>query len=427
MKLWSTPTGRRWILWGLLAVTFLLVNIYRLSTAVIAEPLMAAFGTTGAQLGTLHATFFFVYAVMQIPSGILVDRIGPRLTATAGAITMHVGAIWFVLADGYFSALGARLFIGLGGSVIFLCMLRFSASWYRIEEFGTMNGLSFAVGGVGGILATTPFALLVEALDWRSALLFLASLGMVVAIATVVFVRDSPERAGLPPIEGVPEQPRVTLGRAADALSVVLRDRMTWIVSLLLFCTGGVNLTLLGLWGIPYVVQMYDTTVTMASMYTLLTGVGMVVGPPVFGRISDRTGRRNGYIIAGTVVYIAVLLPPALVGTPPLVFVAALFFLSGFLFGAFVLTYPIIKERHTSRVSGISLGAINGASFFGASLLPYLMGFALDAYWTGELFNGVRVYTVTGYRMAFALACLAGVISLFCALWIHWETTHADT
>ena len=82
---WSTPRHRRWLLWGVLAGTFLLVNIYRLSTAVLAEDLMAAFETTGAQLGTLHVTFFLVYALMQIPTGVLVDRVGPRLTATAGA------------------------------------------------------------------------------------------------------------------------------------------------------------------------------------------------------------------------------------------------------------------------------------------------------------------------------------------------------
>ena len=416
---WSNPYHRRWLLWGILAITFLLVNVYRLSTAVIADSLMAAFETTGGQLGTLHATFFLVYALMQIPTGILVDRIGPRRTAAAGAATMNVGAIWFALAGGYGSAIGARLLIGLGGSVIFVSMLRFSANWYRADEFGTMNGLCFAVGGVGGILATTPFAIAVDVAGWRTSLVALGTLGLVLAVATFLFVRDSAERAGLAPIDGVPERPMLGLGEVRRYLDSVLRDRWTWVAGVLLFCSSGVNLTLFGLWGIPYVVQVYGTSVTFASTFTLLGGVGAVVGPPAIGWFSDRTGRRTELIVGGGVVYTAGLAAIAVLGDPPLAFVAVVFFLTGALLGVFVLTYPMIRERTEERASGIALGTINGAAFLGAATLPTMMGWALDAYWTGEVVAGARVYTVAGYRVAFAIVALMGVIALGCAVWLY--------
>ena len=430
MKLWSSPYRRRWLLWGTIAVTFLLVNVYRLSTAVIAEALMAAFDITGAQLGTLHAMFFIVYAIMQIPTGVLVDRIGPRRTATVGAIVMNVGAAWFALADGYVAALVARFLIGLGGSVIFVSMLRFCANWYRDDEFGTMNGLSFAVGGIGGILATTPFAVLVAATDWQTSILGLAGVGLLVAIPTFLFVRDSPERAGFDPIEGVPEMPRLSIVDVRRYLREVLGDSVTWVVALLLFCTGGVNLTLFGLWGIPYVVQMYDTSVTFASTLTLLGGVGMVVGPPAIGWLSDRTGHRIEYVLVGTVLYTAVLAAIAITGRPPIAVVAFVFFLTGIAFGCFVLTYPIVQERHPSEASGIALGTINGGSLFGAAIFPTLMGGLLDAYWTGEYVGGVRVYTVAGYRMAFVLATVTGVVAVGCAAWLAYQqrmSTPEDT
>ena len=399
-------------------MTFLLVNVYRLSTAVIAEPLMAAFSASGAQLGTLHAMFFLVYAVMQIPTGVLVDRVGPRWTATAGAVVMNVGVLWFALAGSYSTALIARFLIGLGGSVIFVSMLRFCASWYRADEFATMNGLSFAVGGVGGVLATTPFAVLVDLAGWQAALLGLATLGLVVAVPTAGFVRDSPSRAGFEPIDGVPEQPRLSLAEIRIALLDVLQDRVTWIVGVLLFATGGINLTLFGLWGIPYVVQTYDTDVTFASTLTLLGGAGMVVGPPLVGWLSDRTERRVEFIVAGTIVYTAVLAVIALLGRPPIAVVAVAFFSTGILFGAFVLTYPIVQERHPSKASGIALGTINGASFFGAAIFPTAMGWVLDAYWTGDMVGGARVYTVAGYQVAFALATAMSAAAVACALWL---------
>jgi len=418
---WGEPTARRWLLFAVLATVFLSVNVLRLSTAVIAEPLMAAFDTTGAQLGTLHAAFFYVYAVMQIPTGILVDRVGPRRTAAVGALVMNVGAIWFALAGSYAGALGARLLIGLGGSVIFVSMLRFCAGWFRAEEFATMSGICFAVGGVGGILATTPFALAVDVAGWRETLVALGVVGLVASALTYAFVRDSPERAGLEPIRGVPEQARLTMEEVRTYTRRVLADRSTWVVSLLLFCTGGVNLTLFGLWGIPYVVQTYGTTVTVGSLVTLLGGLGAVLGPPAFGWLSDRIDRRTEFIIAGCLVFTLALGLIAVVGAPPLPVVGLIFFINGALLGTFVLTYPMVKERHPSRASGISTGSVNGASFLGAAILPTVMGRALDAYWTGEVVGGARVYTAAGYRVAFAIATLCGAIAVLCALWLHWR------
>ncbi len=418
---WYDPNRRRWILWGILVLSFLLVNIYRLSTAVISEQLMNAFGTTGAQLGTLHAIFFLVYALMQIPTGILVDRVGTRLTATAGGIVMNVGVVWFALAGGYSGALAGRFLIGLGGSVLFVCVLRFCTNWFRADEAGTMTGISFGAGGIGGILATTPFAVAVDFAGWRPTLLALGGFGIALAVLTLLLVRDSAERAGLPKIENVPEQSRLSVSEVRKYVREVLVDRWTWIVSILLYCAGGINLTLVGLWGIPYVVQVYDVSVTTASTITLMGGVGIVVGPPLFGRLSDRIGRETEFIIGGSIIYTISLAIIAVMGDPPFAVVGLIFFLTGSLFGTFILTYPMIQSRHDDRASGIALGTINGASFFGAATFPTLMGWVLDVYWTGELLGGVRVYTTTGYRVAFAIGTLAGLISIGCAVWLHWQ------
>lgn len=245
------PTRTRWFLWGTLAVAFLLVNVYRLSSAVLSEELMVAFDTTGAELGTLHAAFFYVYAPMQIPAGVLADRAGPRYAATVGAVVMNLGALWFAFAGSYTSGLLARALIGLGGSVIFVSILRFCANWFRADEFATMNGITVAVAGVGGIVATTPLAVAITTFGWRSTLGLLGTLGLSVAVLVFVLVRDSPERAGLAPIEGVPRQTKLSLREVRVHAAGVFRDRYTWVIGLMVFCTTGTNLTLVGLWGVP--------------------------------------------------------------------------------------------------------------------------------------------------------------------------------
>ncbi|MDF9744490.1 MFS transporter [Natrinema salsiterrestre] len=419
MRLWRDPLRRRWLLWATMGTLFLLVNVNRLSTAVLSENLMAAFGTTGAQLGTLHAVFFWVYAVMQIPTGVLADRVGPRVTAATGAVVMNLGVVWFALAESYLTATLARGLVGLGGSVIFVCILRFCANWFRADEFATMSGATFAVAGFGGVFATTPLALGVEAFGWRSTVGWIGAVGLVMAALVFALVRDSPVDAGFERIEGVPGQETLTNAQLKGHLAGVLRDRWIWVVSVMLFCTTGVNLTLFGLWGVPYVVQTYDVSVTTASTLTLLGGVGLMVGPPAIGWLSDRLESRVGLMVAGGACYTVCLGIIAVVGNPPLVVVGAVFLLAGVMLGTFVLGYSVVKDRHPSSASGISTGTANGAAFLGAAIFPTVMGWILDTYWTGELVGGVRVYTETGYRIAFGLATVAGVIAFVCTLWLY--------
>ncbi|MFA9426150.1 MFS transporter [Natronorubrum sp. A-ect3] len=419
MRLWTDPLRRRWLLWATLGVVFLLVNMNRLSSAVLAEELMGAFGTTGAQLGTLHAIFFWVYAIMQIPTGILADRIGPRRTATAGVAVMNVGVIWFAFADSYLTAIVARGLVGLGGSVIFVCILRFCANWYRADEFATMNGLTFAFSGFGGVLATTPLAILVDSAGWRTAIGGFGVVGLLFTVVVFALVRDTPTQAGFEPLEGVPGESTLTNAQLKTSLSDILRDPLVWVVSIMLFCVTGVNLTLFGLWGVPYIVQTYDVSVTYASVFTLCGSVGIMIGPPAIGWLSDRLERRVELIVVGGGLFTGSLGIIAVVGDPPLPVVGLVYFLSGLLIGSFLLAYAIVKDRHPANASGLSTGTINGASFFGAAILPTAMGWALDDYWAGELVGGTRVYTEIGYQLAFAIATAAGAIAFLCAIWLY--------
>ena len=426
MNVLSDPLKRRWLAWGALAAVFLLVNLHRLSTAVLSERLTVDFATSAAQLGTLHASFFYIYALIQIPTGILVDRIGPREIGTAGAATLSLGAVGFAFSGSYLPALFSRMLIGAGSGVIFVSILRFAANWFRDDEFATMTGLTGAMAGVGAILATTPLAVTVDALGWRGAVLALGAVGFLVTVAVYVLARSSPEDAGLEPIEGVPEQPSVTLEESGGYLKQLGRDLDAWLLSVIFFCIMGTLLTLLGLWGVPYLVQVYDLPVTTASYYTLLGSIGLLLGAPGFGWLSDRLGRRIAPMVGGLALFtVALGLIPAL-GRPPLALVAVIYFLVGLLSGAALLSFSVIKERYPPGASGIATATVNTAGFVGAALLPTLMGVALDVYRTGDTVGGTPVYTEFGYRVAFAVIASAAAISLCCSLWLAVRTRRAD-
>ncbi|MFB6084225.1 MAG: MFS transporter [Halorientalis sp.] len=427
MDIWSDPVRRRWIVWTALATAFLLVNVHRLSTAVLSEDLMRAFDTTGTALGTLHSAFFYVYAPMQVLAGVLADRLGIRRTATVGTVVMSVGGIAFGLADTYAVAFLSRLLIGLGGSVVFISILRFCANWFRPNEFATMNGLTVGVAGLGGILATTPLAVTVAALGVRTTLLGIGVGGLLIAVVVWVLARDTPEDAGLEPVDNVPSAPTLTLREVGRNVRAVFSQRETWLAGLALFTSTGLNITVLGLWGVPYVSQVYGVSITTASTLTLLGSVGLLVGPPVVGRLSDRLGRRTDLMIAGAVGYTATFATLSLLGKPPFAVVGLCFFLASFLAGSYALGYTVVKNRHSAGASGVATGAVNAVAFGGAAVFPTIMGAILDAYWTGETVAGARVYTMFGYRVMFGLAAVSGFVSLLCVSYLHLRTGGAGT
>ncbi|CAI49871.1 major facilitator superfamily transport protein [Natronomonas pharaonis DSM 2160] len=412
------PTRYRWIAWGMLALAFLLASVHRLSTAVLSEALTAEFGLTAAQLGTLHASFFIGYALVQIPAGVLVDAVGPRHVGTAGAAAVSVGAIGFVFSSTYPTALLARAVIGVGGGVIFVSTLRFASNWFRVNEFASVTGLTAGMAGFGSILATTPLAVVIGLAGWRSTFLWFAVFGLLVAAAVYVLVRRSPAELGFDTIRSVPSQPSVTVSETGQHLRALARDPEQWLLSLCFFATMGSILTLLGLWGVPYLVTVYGLDVTTASYYTLLGAIGMLIGGPAVGRVSDRLGRRYLPMVVGFGLFVLVLVPIPLLGRPPKAVIAGSYFFTGFFIGAAVLTLSVIKEQYPAGASGVATAAVVTAGFLGGTVLPALLGVALDTYRTGAFVGGTAVYTEFGYRVAFALLSGAVAVAFLCSLWL---------
>lgn len=418
-RIWSDPTRRRWIGWAALAGAFVLVNFHRVSTGVLADTLSRVFDTTGAELGLLHSAFFYIYAPMQLFAGILADRWGTRRVATVGSAVMGLGVVWFSFSGTYLTGFLARVLIGLGGGVIYIATLRYCANWYRADEFATVTGLTLSASAVGGLLAATPLALLVAAVGWRDGLLGVGLAGFALTLAVFLLVRDSPSDAGLSAVEGTPESAEQTISQVIDGVKAVFARRDTWIMGWMLFFATGMNFTVMGLWGVPYVVQAYDVSVQTASLYTLVGNAGLVFGSPILGWLSDRLENRTGIILVAAVVYFLAYSSIVVLGTPPLWYVGVVFFGVMFLLGGFTLAYTVIKERHTAERSGTATGTVNGMGFLGAAVLPGVMGWVLDIFWTGETVAGSRVYTLVGYRVAFGVAAVSGLIALVCAAWLH--------
>ncbi|NMC56604.1 MAG: MFS transporter, partial [Eubacteriaceae bacterium] len=140
----------RWFVFALLILAYFFVFFHRLSPAVVKINLQEAFGMTAMQYANLNSAYFYPYALMQIPVGILADTLGARKTSVIGCILMALGSIFFGLSPSFNLIIAARILVGLGASVIFLSILKIQASWFEEKEFGTLTGMTTFIGNLGG-------------------------------------------------------------------------------------------------------------------------------------------------------------------------------------------------------------------------------------------------------------------------------------
>ncbi len=217
----STPSTRsdppfiraRRVIFGIALASFLLSFFHRTAPAAIAGELARAFAINSAVLGTLAATYFYVYMVLQVPVGVLADTMGPRRLLSAGSLVAGLGSIAFALAPTWEIAAVGRTLVGVGVSVAFIAILKVSAVWFPAGRFATLNGVTMFAGNLGAVIAGAPLAWLVTQTSWRVVFLGLAALSIALGVASWLKVRDRPEDLGFAPgarAAGRPRGPKCT-------------------------------------------------------------------------------------------------------------------------------------------------------------------------------------------------------------------------
>jgi sugar phosphate permease len=413
----------RWGVWGVAAAVFFVSYFHRVAPAVVAKSLMAEFQTTGAVLGVLAAGYLHIYALMQVPAGLLADVAGPRGTLLGGAVVMAAGSALFGAAANLPLAYAGRFLTGLGASVIFVCLMKLAATWFRPREFATLSGLAVTVGNLGGIAAATPLALLAGAIGWRGAFYLVAAGTAGLAVLAWRFVHARPEDLGLPsPI--VLEQgqaPRdLPRARVGEGLRTVLANRHTWPAFFVFFGLYSTLITFVGLWGVPYLRDVYGMGPAQAANLMALASAGLVAGGPVAGVLSDRIlARRRAPYLAFGAAYAALWGVFALApGTrPPEATLPVLTFALGFSSAGLVLTWVCATEVNPPRYAGLATAAVNTGGFVGAAILQVVLGAVLDANWAGVVQEGARVYSPAAYgaafRICFGMAAGAALLATF--------------
>ncbi len=388
---------------------------------------MRAFQTSGVLLGVLSSVYFYTYAAMQIPAGILSDTLGPRLTIAIGGIIMGIGAIIFGAAPSLIVCYAGRFLVGLGVSVIMVNIVRTCMEWFRSDELGFITGLTTTVGGIGGLLAATPLALLSKALSWRVSFEMIGLLTILLALNCWWNVRNRPADCGLPALENMSEavhydtSREILKSRIWLGVKTVIKNPYTWPPFFGFFSFYSTLMAFSGLWGIPFLTQIYGLSAPQAANYMVAVSLGLILGCPFTGQLSDKIliRRKSPYVFC-MLVYSMIWGMLCFInhGKPPLSFMYPICFLMGFSSSGFILTMVCSKEVNPPSVSGIAMGTVNTGGFLGSAILQVLLGKILDMKWDNTLINGVRFYSLSAYRTAFLVCFFTTLIGLGAALLI---------
>jgi nitrate/nitrite transporter NarK len=415
------PSSLAWLVWGLGAALYLIAFYQRVAPAVLVQELTREFSLSGAALGNLSAFYFYGYVAMQIPTGLIADRWGPRRLLTAGAALTAAGTLVFALAPTTYVANAGRLAIGAAAGVAFVAMLKLASHWMPSRQFALASGVALFVGVMGATLAGAPLRVLVDAMGWRSAMVASAVLTAAVAVAIWLVARDDPAERGYDSYF-----PHDTGRRGGGSMLTDLRDVLAYRNTVLLFVIpgafSGIVLMFAGLWGVPFLTTHYGFSTTEAASLCSLLLISWSMASIAYGPISQRMGGRKVPYIAGlvatTVLWALIVWVPGW-SRPVLV---ALLVALGAAGAAFILNFAFAKESVPARLAGSVSGIANMGVMTGGMVMQPLVGWVLDRHWTGALTpGGARLYDLDAYRSAFSLLFVWGAIALV-ALFLTRET-----
>jgi len=414
------PMRLAWMVWGIGALFYLMAFFQRVAPAVMTDALMREFQIGAAALGNLSALYFYSYVAMQIPTGIIADRWGPRRLLSSGALVAGIGTLLFALAPGMLLVGTGRFLIGGSVAVAFVGLLQLSNNWFPPRTYALAAGMALLVGIIGATCAGPPLRLMLEAYGWRSTILASSLVTFAIAAAVWLVVRDHPHEKGFADWRRLDQDssPSTRLTVMAG-LGKVLRYRNT---ILLFLSPGGVVgpvLTFSGLWGVPFLTTHYDLNPAQAAMLTTTHLIAWALGGPFFGWLSDYLGSRKSVYIAGCAVSLAGWIVALYASRLPLAVLVSVLVITGFSSGCMIISFAFVKDSVPAALSGTATGVVNMGVMSGPMLLQPLVGWVLDLRWNGALVEGIRVYGQGAYREGFALMIAWTVLALVLLCFTH--------
>lgn len=386
-----------WIIWSCAGLFYFYEMILRASTGVMANDLMRDFSVASTSLGVLSSFYYYAYVALQIPCGVIVDRLGTRKVITVSTLLCVVGSLIFAMSDSLMLAQVGRFLIGAGSACAFLSCLKIGSDWFLPAQFAIIAGLTNMMGTLGGMVSGPPFALLMNAYGWRQATMIAAYIGLGLAVVCWFVIK---ERSSTIASDSIP---------LLEGLKAVARVPQNWIIGIV----GGLMYVPVSafceLWAIPYLMEKYQIANDTASLASVMVYIGIAVGSPLAAKLSDHWHSRIRIIGLSSILTAVLFLVTLYIDGLPFWGMLGLLFIIGMINSGQILCFAAIKETMPNAISGTAVGFTNALVMMSGIVFQPVLGAILDFGWKGGLTpEGARLYDIEAYHMTMLAipACL---------------------
>jgi len=404
-----------WLIFFLSACFLFYKYVLQVSPSVMAPELMQTFSLSGTLLGVLAGSYFYTYLIMQIPSGILLDRFGPRKISTMAILFCALGILIFSQTHSFYIACFARMMIGFGAAFGTTSYMKLASRWFPASYFPILSGFFGTACMLGAGSAGGPLALLVGHLGWRGALLICAIAGLILTGLFFLIIRDKPNNFYLKNNQNFSN---ITENFDWRALFKIFKNKSNWA----LIAYGGLAFTPAsvfgGLWGVPYLMASENLSRVTAASMTSLTFFGFAAGGLLIGLIAKWIPKLVLIMAMGT--FLALIFLALILYCPdlPKLLLSVFIFLFGFCSSSFLLSYSVARNINSLAIIGTVIGVINMGDPLCGSFAEPMIGKILDLNWSGELINNTRVFSIHAYHLGLSVLLGYALLAVICCLFI---------
>lgn len=354
-----------------LATSFLFYKyLVEVSPSVMTHKLMVFFKVGAVGLGNIAASYYYIYFIMQLPMGILLDRFGPRRVITICIFLCALGTLIFALSGTFLTACIGRFFTGFGASVAAIGTLKLITLWFDRKYFALMTGLMMTIGMLGAVGGEAPLSLAIDHFTWQQTLFFLSAFGFVLTVCFWFVVQGEPPYA-----DQELESHKPPLWKS---LKIVLSKPQTWWLSLYSGFAFAPITAFGGLWGVPFLEKTYAISHTEAAFSSSLIFIGFAIGAPLFGYLSEKQGKRKPLMIMGTLMAFFILLLITVDIINSLIITQLLLIGFGMSLAAFLLCFSMVREVNPIIFAGTVLGFMNAFDAAISAITDPLIGYVLE-------------------------------------------------
>ena len=387
---------RAWLIWSVSLAVYILAVFHRSSLGVAGIIASERFDISATSLATFTVLQLVVYAGMQVPVGVLLDRYGSRTMLLCGLALMTVGQFGFAFAESFAAAVASRAVVGAGDAMVFVSVIRLVTVWFLVRQAPMVTQLTGLSGQLGAIAAAGPLSYLLHELGWTRAFALTSSVGVLLLVAVVALVKDSPYRRS--------DVVAIKLRALAQSVRTVWGNPGTRLGMWSHFSSQFSATVFALLWGYPFLVQGLGWTARGASTLLMAMTAWAVLSGLVLARLVSRLPYYRSWIVVGVVLtmvvpWTAVLLWP---GAAPDWVVVVMAFATASGGPASMVGFDLARSFTPAHETGRANGLVNVGGFTASLLTMALIGMVLDLSASG----GMDSYTLGDFTLAMAVQYL---------------------